>query len=460
MNKNDIVRLTIEDMSLEGAGIGHTDGVTIFVKDAVVGDLCDVIITKVKKTYCFAALKEVVEPSEFRVQPECEIARTCGGCQIMQVSYEKQLEIKENIVANNLVKIGGYDREFVASIHEPIIGMTNPMRYRNKAQVPVGLDKEGNIVAGFYGARSHRIVPSKDCKICSKKSMDIVYTVIDYMNENGIQPYDEQTGKGLIRHVLVREGKATGETMVCVVVNGDKLPAVDSLISHIQSVEPSLASLVLNINTRRDNVIMGYETRGLYGKEAIRDTITLTNGDTIAFDISANSFYQVNHDQMERLYSKALEYADLHGTEEVWDLYCGIGTISLSMAKHAGRVIGIEVVPQAIENAKANAKLNGLDNAEFYCGEAEVVLPEIYEKMSHPDVIMVDPPRKGCDTVALDTMVKMQPDRIVYVSCDSATLARDLKYLEERGYHIQKYTVCDQFGHTMHTETVAKLTHN
>ena len=457
MNKNDIVRLTIEDMSLEGAGIGHTDGVTIFVKDAVVGDVCDVIITKVKKTYCFGALKEVVTAGPFRVTPACAIAKQCGGCQIMQVSYDKQLELKDSIVANNLVKIGGYDRAYVDSIREPIMGMSDPFRYRNKAQVPIGMDKDGNIIAGFYGARSHRIVPSTDCKICSKKSMDIVYAVIDYMKECGVSPYDEASGKGLIRHVLVREGKATGETMVCVVVNGDLLPKVDVLVSHVKAVEPSLSSLVLNINTRRDNVIMGYETKVLYGKEAIRDTITLTNGDTIAFDISANSFYQVNHDQMERLYSKALEYADLHGTEDVWDLYCGIGTISLSMAKHAARVIGIEVVPQAIENAKANAALNGLDNAEFYCGEAEVVLPEIYEKMSHPDVIMVDPPRKGCDVVALDTMIAMTPKRIVYVSCDSATLARDLKHLEEHGYHLKRYTVCDQFGHTMHTETVALL---
>ena len=460
MNKNDIVRLTIEDMSLEGAGIGHTDGVTIFVKDAVVGDVCDVIITKVKKTYCFGALKEVVTAGPFRVTPACAIAKQCGGCQIMQVSYDKQLELKDNIVANNLVKIGGYDRAYVDSIREPIMGMSDPFRYRNKAQVPIGMDKDGNIIAGFYGARSHRIVPSTDCKICSKKSMDIVYAVIDYMKECGVSPYGEASGKGLIRHVLVREGKATGETMVCVVVNGDLLPKVDVLVSHVKAVEPSLTSLVLNINTRRDNVIMGYETKVLYGKEAIRDTITLTNGDTIAFDISANSFYQVNHDQMERLYSKALEYADLHGTEDVWDLYCGIGTISLSMAKHAARVIGIEVVPQAIENAKANAALNGLTNTEFYCGEAEVVLPKIYEKMSHPDVIMVDPPRKGCDVVALDTMIAMAPERIVYVSCDSATLARDLKHLEKHGYHLKRYTVCDQFGHTMHTETVVLLYKN
>ncbi len=479
MNKNDIVRITIEDMSLEGAGIGHTDGVTIFVKDAVVGDVVDAIITKVKKTYCFAALKQVVTPSEHRIEPPCAIARICGGCQIMQIDYAKQLEIKENIVANNLVKIGGYDREFIASVHEPIIGMTDPLRYRNKAQIPVGQDKNGQLVAGFYGARSHRIVPTDDCKICSEKSMEIANAVISYMNNNKVPVYDETTGKGLVRHVLVREGKATGETMVCIVVNGDSLPKVDDLVDKIKKVEPKLASLVLNINTRRDNVIMGYETKVLYGKEAIRDSITLTNGDTIAFDISANSFYQVNHDQMEKLYSRALEYADLHGTENVWDLYCGIGTISLSMAKRAGTVFGVEVIPQAIANAKANAQINNLENTRFFCGEAEKILPDFYNggavklltaegydaatdanilnKMSHPDVIMVDPPRKGCDVTCLDTMLAMEPERIVYVSCDSATLARDLKHLSEGGYNLKKYTVVDQFGHTMHTETVALL---
>ena len=478
MNKNDIVRLTIEDMSLEGAGIGHTDGVTIFVKDAVIGDLVDAIITKVKKTYCFAALKDVLKPSPFRVEPACPIAKSCGGCQIMQVDYAKQLEIKENIVENNLVKIGAFDRDYIKSIHEPIIGMESPFRYRNKAQVPIGFDKDANIVAGFYGARSHRIVPTNDCKICSKKSMDIVYAVIDYMKENKVMPYDEVTGKGLIRHVLVREGVATGQTMVCVVVNGNELPVVDSLIFQVKKCEPNLSSLVLNINTRRDNVIMSYETKTIYGKDAIRDAITLLNGDTISFDISANSFYQVNHDQMEKLYSKALEYANLHGTENVWDLYCGIGTISLSMARRAAMVFGVEVIPQAIKNAKSNAMLNGINNARFICGEAEQILPDFYNgaaedllvkegyeididelgDMTHPDVIMVDPPRKGCDASALDTMIQMHPDRIVYVSCDSATLARDLKYLCEYGdYELKKYVVCDQFGHTMHTETVCLL---
>lgn len=476
MNKNDVVRILIEDMSLEGAGIGHTNGVTIFVKDAVVGDEADVIITKVKKKYCFGTVKEVITPSKDRVVPECAIARTCGGCQIMQINYAKQLEIKQNIVKNNLVKIGGFDREYIESIMEPIIGMDNPFRYRNKAQIPIGKNRDGEIVAGFYGARSHRIIATDDCKICSELSMKIAAEVIAYMKEFNVDPYDEETHKGLIRHVLVREGRATGETMVCIVVNGKSVPKQEQLIEHIKSVVPDVASIVLNENTRQDNVIMGFKTKPIYGKEAIRDEITLLNGDTVAFDISANSFYQVNHDQMERLYSKALEYAKLTGNENVWDLYCGIGTISLSMAKQAKMVYGVEVVPQAIVNAKNNAGINALNNTRFFCGEAEKILPDFYsgkakkliesegytydadeKTMNHPDVIMVDPPRKGCDTACLDTMLKMKPDRIVYVSCDSATLARDLKYLTEGGYKLEKVTVVDQFGHTMHVETVVLM---
>ena len=475
MNKNDVVTLKIEDMSLEGAGIGHTDGVTVFVKDAVVGDVVAAVITKVKKTFCFAAVKEIIEASPFRVTPPCPNARICGGCQIMQVSYDKQLEIKDNVVKSNLVKIGGFDRAFVEKIMEPIIGMTDPFRYRNKAQVPVGVDKNGQLIAGFYGARSHRIVPSEDCKICSEMSMKIVAAVLAFMRENAIKAYDESTGKGLIRHVLIREGKASGQTMVCIVACGKKLPKADLLIEKLLTVCSQITSIVLNINTRRDNVIMGFETITLWGKDSIEDSITLSSGDTISFDISANSFYQVNHDKMERLYSKALEYANLTGKENVWDLYCGIGTISLSLAAHAKNVYGVEVVPQAIINAKSNANKNGYNNAKFFCGEAEIVLPEFYaggakallekegylvaadENMTSPDVIVVDPPRKGCDEKCLETMIKMQPERIVYVSCDSATLARDLKYLCENGYELIKGVAVDQFGHTMHVETVCLL---
>lgn len=461
--KNDIITIKIEDMSHEGLGIGKLEGYTVFVKDAVVGDLAKVRLTKTKKTYAFARLEEIVEASADRVEPVCPIARICGGCQMMQVAYDKQLQLKDSIVAANLVKIGGFDKSFIHSIREPIIGMEDPFRYRNKAQIPVGYDNDGNLVAGFYGARSHRIVPTNDCRICSKKSMEIAQSLLSFMKEKKIAAYDEKSGKGLIRHILVREGKATGETMVCIVVNGDELPYQKELLENLLLVDESIASIVMNINTRRDNVIMGYETKVLWGKEAITDSINLSTGDTISFNISANSFYQVNHDQMERLYSRALEYAALTGKENVWDLYCGIGTISLSMARHAGRVYGVEVVPSAIENAKINAGLNNLNNTEFFLGQAEVVLPDFYKKnagdnaMLHPDVIMVDPPRKGCDISCLDTMLAMEPERIVYVSCDSATLARDLKYLCQEKYKLKKYTVVDQFGHTMHTETCALL---
>ncbi|MCF0130204.1 MAG: 23S rRNA (uracil(1939)-C(5))-methyltransferase RlmD [Pseudobutyrivibrio sp.] len=467
MNKNDVVRITIEDMSHEGAGIGHVDGMTVFVKDAVKGDEADVIITKVKKNYCFGTVKEVVVPSKDRVIPKCPVYRQCGGCQIMQLSYEAQLALKTDIVKNNLIRLGGFEADYVESVMEPIIGMDeDDARYRNKAQIPVGKDRDDKLVAGFYGARSHRIVPVRDCKICSEASFSIAYQVLEYMEEYHIPAYDETTGKGLIRHVLVREGKATGETMVCLVVNGADIEKKETLVKRLREYDSNITSIVININTRRDNVILGYETKTIYGKDSIRDSITLSTGDTIAFDISANSFYQVNHDQMEKLYSKALEYAGLTGQESVWDLYCGIGTITLSMATNAKQVYGVEVVPQAIENARANAALNHIDNVEFFCGEAEVVLPEFYDKaysqsnatdMITPDVIVVDPPRKGCDNRCLDTMLQMKPGRIVYVSCDSATLARDLKYLCQGGYTVEKVTPVDQFANTMHIETVVLL---
>ena len=469
MNKNDVVRITIEDMSHEGAGIGHADGMTVFVKDAVKGDEADVIITKVKKNYCFATVKEVIEPSSDRITPACPVYRQCGGCQIMQLSYKSQLELKTNMVKNNLVRLGGFDAKFIDDIMEPIIGMEgSDMRYRNKAQIPVGEDREGKLVAGFYGARSHRIVPVEDCRICSSLSFAIARQVLEFMEEFHIPAYDETEGKGLIRHVLVREGKATGQTMVCIVINGCELPKKEEIIRRLTSFDESITSIVLNFNTRRDNVILGYETKAIFGPDYIQDSITLENGSTISFDISANSFYQVNHDQMERLYSKALEYAGLTGEETVWDLYCGIGTITLAMASAAKKVYGVEVVPQAIENAKNNAKLNGFENVEFFCGEAEVILPEMYNKavlgtagssqgQTRPDVIVVDPPRKGCDTHCLDTMLAMKPKRIVYVSCDSATLARDLKYLTEGGYQLKAITPVDQFANTMHIENVCLL---
>jgi len=329
-------------------------------------------------------------------------------------------------------------------------------------------------VMGYYGARSHRIVslPDMDCMLSNRVNKAILEAVKGYMMDGNIPAYDEESGKGLIRHVLIREGKATGEIMVCLVINGAKLPNQAALVEALSGIE-SVTSICVNCNTRRDNVILGEKTYAIFGEDYITDSITLTDGqghvlEPISFQISANSFYQVNHDQMEKLYSIAIDYADLSGNESVWDLYCGIGTISLSMARKAGTVYGVEIVPQAIENAKNNARLNNISNAQFFVGKAEEVLPDFYQgkiktssvsdsSMLTPDVIVVDPPRKGCDEACLNTMVAMAPERIVYVSCDSATLARDLKYLCANGYELKKVQAFDQFAHTMHVETVVLL---
>ena len=388
MNKNDVITLKIEDMSHEGAGIGHVDGMTVFVKDAVMGDTVEAVVTKAKKNMCFAAVKNILEASPFRVEPKCPEAKRCGGCQMQQLEYQRQVQLKGDIVKNNLIRLGGFDAELISSIMEPTVGMDEPFRYRNKAQVPVGEDKDGNIVMGYYGARSHRIVslPDMDCMLSDRINKAILEAVKSYMMDGNIPAYDEESGKGLIRHVLIREGKATGEIMVCLVINGAKLPNQAALVEALSGIE-SVTSICVNCNTRRDNVILGEKTYAIFGEDYITDSITLTDGEghvlePISFQISANSFYQVNHDQMEKLYSIAIDYADLSGNESVWDLYCGIGTISLSMARKAGTVYGVEIVPQAIENAKNNASLNGITNAQFFVGKAEEVLPDFYQ--GHP----------------------------------------------------------------------------
>ncbi len=456
INKNDVVRIHIDDMSHEGLGVGKLYGMTVFVKDAICGDDVLITITKVKKNYCFARVKEIITPSEYRVQAKCPKALLCGGCVLQELDYKKQLELKQQIVINNLIRIGGFNKEELIQKAEPIIGMENPFRYRNKASVPVGIDKDGNIVMGYYGARSHRIVPHDDCIIgqeIDNKILDIIKRV---MIDNNISAYDEIYHKGLIRHVLIRHAFATDQIMVCIVLNGASLPCKDVFISELSKIS-QIKSICINYNTANDNVILGKETKALWGQEYITDKI----GD-LSFNISANSFYQVNPAQMYRLYSKALEYASLTGKETVLDLYCGIGTISLFLAKNAGLVYGIEVVPQAVENAKTNASINNIDNAKFYLGKAEEILPKLYAKdedqyFTHPDVIVVDPPRKGCDEDCITTMLGMAPNKIIYVSCDSATLSRDLKILCEQGYEIAKFTVVDQFCHSMHTETVVGL---
>lgn len=446
--KNDLVTLEIEDCGIDGEGIGKADGFTVFVKDAVIGDTVTAKIIKAKKNYGYGRLMEVLKPSPYRVEPKCEFARQCGGCQLQALSYDQQLVFKTNKVKGHLERIGG----FTDIPMEPIIGMDELFHYRNKAQFPVGRNKEGKIVTGFYAGRTHNIIENRDCALGVAENKEVLDRVIAHMEKYGIEPYNEATGKGLVRHVLIRYGYFTKEVMVCLILNGNKIPKEEQLVKSLCEI-PGMTSITINVNKKRSNVILGEEICLLWGQEYITDRI----GD-ISYQISPLSFYQVNPMQTQKLYAKALEYADLHGQETVWDLYCGIGTISLFLAQKAKFVRGVEIVPAAIENAKENAKLNGLENTEFFVGKAEEVLPREYKKNGvYADVIVVDPPRKGCDETLLETMIEMNPERIVYVSCDSATLARDLKYLCERGYELRKVCPVDQFGMTVHVETVVLL---
>ena len=475
-SKNDIVTVKIEDIGTEGEGIGKLEGFTLFVKDAVMGDVVEARLVKVKKNYAYARLEKVLTSSPLRVKPVCPYHKQCGGCQIQAMSYEAQLQFKENKVKNNLVRIGGFDQLFIESVMEPVVGMEQPWHYRNKAQFPVGTDKDGRIITGFYAGRTHSIIANTDCALGVEENEPILQKVLAYMQNEKVSAYDETTGQGLVRHILIRKGFTSGEIMVCLVINGKSLPKEDRLVSTLREI-PGMTSIWLNYNTKNTNVIMGTEGRVLWGQNTITDVIhrrsieEINSGKDclrydskenapqgITFAISPLSFYQVNPIQTEKLYSLALEYAGLTGEETVWDLYCGIGTISLFMAQCAKEVHGVEIVPQAIEDARKNAERNHIENATFYVGKAEEVLPRLYEEEHiFADVICVDPPRKGCDEACLNTIIKMAPKRIVYVSCDSATLARDLKYLCENGYEIKKVRAVDQFGQTVHTETVCLL---
>ncbi len=475
--KDDIITVTIEDMGVDGEGIGKADSFTFFIKDAIIGDVVEAKVMKAKKSYAYARLMKIITPSPHRAEPVCEFHKQCGGCQIQALDYKSQLEFKHNKVRNHMLRIGGFSNELLDNVMEPIVGMENPYHYRNKAQFPVGLSKDGEIITGFYAGRTHSIISNTDCALGVAENKAILEILISYMKENNIQPYDEKNGKGLVRHILIRKGFTTNEIMVCIIINEDlyykkRLPNEDKLIEALKAVK-GMTSISVNINTENTNVIMGNKCRTVWGESTIKDVIHMRtleeinsgkdtladeNREGIVFTISPLSFYQVNPVQTEKLYSLALDYAGLTGNETVWDLYCGIGTISLFMAKRAKQVYGIEIIEQAIDDARNNAKNNDINNAEFYVGKAEEVLPKLYETQGiYADVICVDPPRKGCDEACLETMVKMSPKRIVYVSCDSATLARDLKYLCEKGYEIEKMRAVDQFGHTVHVESVVLL---
>lgn len=479
------LELLIEDMGAEGEGVGKANGIVFFVKDAVPGDQVLAKIMKMKKHFGYARLLKVLKPSPYRTEPRCQYYRQCGGCQIQALDYPKQLEFKENKVRNNLKRIGGFllpeefndenagadgllpqehfpeepvaiQKNYIPLIH-PIIGMEKPWLYRNKAQFPIGTDKNGKIVTGFYAARTHNIIPNRKCFLGTDVNEKILECVIPFMEEYKIPAYQEETGTGLVRHVLVRSGFATGELMVCLVINGKQLPFAERLVEKLRTVE-GMTSITLNINEKNTNVILGEEIITLWGRNYITDCLG-----EIKYQISPLSFYQVNPVQTRKLYETALKYAGLTGREIVWDLYCGIGTISLFLARKVKQVYGVEIVEQAISDARRNARINHIDNAEFFVGRAEEVLPEFCNTLlrqgreGYPDVIVVDPPRKGCDEKCLETIVKIQPERVVYVSCDSATLARDLKYLCGGGYEVREVQPVDMFPQTVHVECVVKL---
>ena len=518
LQKNDLISLEITDLTEEGQGVGKKDGLVFFVKDSVMGDLVEARILKVKKNYAYAKVEKLLEASPYRITPLCPVAGKCGGCQLQHLSYEKELAWKEDRIVQSLIRIAGLSPEEVESKKEGILGGVLS-RYRNKAQYPVqsrkeirsggsssvsdgkvdgkrpeknkieAKEKSSDLSMGFYGFHSHRIIETKDCLINSAENPLILNCIKDWAREYKISGYEEETGKGLLRHIFLRKGFSTGEILLCLVLNGKNLPHGKELWERLQGLSLSaeevglqsevgvyceedrkaqekIVGLCININEGSGNAILGRETRCLYGKDSIEDKIG-----ELSFSISVPSFYQVNPVQTEKIYGKALEYAALTGEETVWDCYCGIGTISLFLAQKAKQVYGLEIVPEAIENAKKNAEKNGLQNTEFFVGAAEEVLPKWVEEKKQElsakgadcgigdmvDVVSLDPPRKGCDEACLSAVLELSPKRIVYVSCDPGSLARDMKYLREGGYTLEKWVGIDNFPRTGHVETIALL---
>lgn len=463
--KNDILELEIEAFGNDGEGVAHVDGYTFFIKDTVPGDRISAKVIKVGKSFGFARCEEIIVPSKDRIEPVCKDSRRCGGCSLWHLSYDAELKFKEKKVFDCIKRIGGFKEEDIPM--REIIGTDNIIRYRNKAQFPVGMNKNGETVTGFYAKRTHDIVDIGDCVIQTEENRTVLEAVKAFMKKYGITAYNERinpkTGRpdkaeGLIRHIMTRKGFATGEFGVCIIINGNKLPQSDKLTEMLLKAfedkygnsDVRLASVCININKKLTNVIFGDTLSCIYGKDYITDKI----GD-ILFKISPFSFYQVNPEQTAKLYDEALEFADLTGNEIVWDLYCGIGTISLFLAKKAREVYGVEIVPEAIKNAKENARLNDIQNVCFITGKAE----EEAKKLPAPDIIVVDPPRKGCDEKLIETILRYSPRRVVYVSCDPATLARDLKLLcmAEGGYKLTAVQPVDQFSRSGHVECLCLL---
>lgn len=448
IKKNDICNITITDIGTHGEGIGKIDGYTLFVKNALPGEKVKTLAVKANKSYGYGKVLEITEPSPHRINPSCMAAGKCGGCTLQHLEYSEQLNLKQNRVKQNLIRIGGFENIEV----EPVIGMENPWHYRNKAQYPVSSGKNG-ISIGFYSLGSHKVIECDNCLIGSKANSEILNAIKGFMEKLRLSAYNEETGKGLVRHILIREGCFTGEIMVCLVVNSSAFKYKRELILALSNVE-KIKSIVINYNTVKSNVIMGNRCETIWGSDYITDKIG-----ELTFKISALSFFQVNPRQTCRLYSKVLEFADLSGNETVIDAYCGIGSISLFLAQKAKKVYGVEIIDTAIENARENAKLNNIENADFFTGKSEDIIPELYKNGIRPNVMVVDPPRKGCDKSLLELMLSMKPEKIIYVSCDSATLSRDLKILcSAKEYKIKKVQPIDMFPMSYHVETVCLLT--
>ena len=448
LKKNDIIPLEITDITGQGSGIGRVDGMAVFVPLTAVGDKINARILKVKKNYAFAKIEELVSPSEMRVTPDCDCYAKCGGCVFRHISYEEELKIKKRRVYDAVTRIGGLN-DFQMN---EIVGCASPEGYRNKTQIPIGRDKNGAVLMGFYGSHSHRIVGTGECKLQPDDMNAIARAVRSWIEDNGISVYSEETHTGLLRHLYMRKGFQSGEIMVCLVINGDTLPFKDELITRLRSLGCGVTSVVINVNKEKTNVILGKTCKTISGSGMITDELC-----GLSFNISPLSFYQINHDQTERLYSIAAECAELTGGELLIDLYCGAGTIGLSMAKNVGKLIGVEIIPEAIENARENAKVNGITNAEFMCADASKAAAELQKRGSRPDVVVIDPPRKGCDASVIDSIALMSPKRVVYVSCDPETLARDLKLFVEKGYKTVTVTPVDMFPRTQHVETVVLM---
>ena len=447
LEKNQKIELEITATGSQGEGIGRHDGLAVFVPAAAEGDKIIAHIVKVQKNLAYARIAEIIEPSPERVEADCEVFPKCGGCSFRHISYDAECRIKRTRVADAMKRIGGLDIE-----PERFIACDSPDRYRNKAQLPCQLGNDGEVHFGFFAERSHRVVECADCKLQPREFSDIIAAMKRYMKLSGAQPYNELEHKGLVRHLYLRRSRSTGEIMVCVVINGKKLPREDLLTAMLREASSNIAGILINVNTEKTNVILGAQCRTLWGSEFIYDSLLATK-----FRISPLSFFQVNPAQAEKLYSAAAEYAGLTGGETVLDMYCGAGTIGLTMAAKCGKLIGAEIVPEAIEDAKVNARLNNIENAEFICADAAQAAETLEKRGLKPAVIVLDPPRKGCEPAVLETLAKMSPCRIVYVSCDPATLARDVKLLSTLGYTADRLTAVDMFPRSAHVETVVLL---